>query len=299
MPSSHDHDFLGASHDRNARRTRIVLGLTAITTVTEIVFGTITGSMALVADGWHMATDSLSLAISVFAYSYASRCANDPRFAWGTGKVGTLAGFASALVLLSVGAGILYESVLRLLHPEKVDYPEALIVAVLGLLINLACALILGLGHGHDHGEGHDHDHHAHDHGADLNLRSAYLHVIADAVTSVTAIVALLAAWQLGWRWADAAVGILGALIIIRWSIHLLGQTSRILLDRVPDEKLSAELRRKVEGPGDITINDWHLWTVGPNRFAAIVCASGADADEVRRRLGRDRRIAHLTVECS
>ena len=294
----HSHDFLGASHERNARRTRWVVGLTAITTVTEITFGTITGSMALVADGWHMATDSLSLAISVFAYSYASRCANDPRFAWGTGKVGTLAGFASALVLLAVGAGILVESVIRLLHPEKVDYPEALLVAALGLVINLACALILGHGHGHsDHS--HDHDHHAHDHGADLNLRSAYLHVIADAVTSVTAIVALLAAWQLGWRWADAAVGILGALIIMRWSVVLLGQTSRILLDRVPDEALSAELRRKVEGDGDVRVNDWHLWTVGPNRYAAIVCASGTTPDEIRRRLGSDRRIAHLTVECS
>ncbi|GAA4029730.1 CDF family Co(II)/Ni(II) efflux transporter DmeF [Sphingomonas rosea] len=298
MPSSHDHDFLGASHDRNARRTRIVLGLTAITTVTEIVFGTITGSMALVADGWHMATDSLSLAITAFAYSYAKKRAADPRFSWGTGKVGTLAAYSSALVLLAVGIGILVESVSRLLNPVTVEYREALIVAAVGLAINLACAAILGHG-GHDHAHGGDHDHdHGHPHD-DLNLRSAYLHVLADAVTSLTAIVALAAAWQFGIRWLDAAVGILGAVIIVRWSVILVGQTSRILLDHVPDEQLSAEMRAKLEEGGTIAVVDWHLWTIGPNRYAVIVSATGTTPSEVRRRLGADPRLAHVTVECS
>ena len=295
MPT-HAHDFLGNSHDRNAKRTRLVLALTLITTVAEITFGTITGSMALVADGWHMATDSLSLAISVLAYSFARRHSASPRFAWGTGKVGTLAGFASALVLLAVGAGILGESIVRLFNPVTVIYREALVVAVLGLGINLCCAFILGHGHGHDHDDNHDQGH-GHDH--DLNLRSAYLHVLADAVTSMTAIVALIAAWQFGLQWADAAVGILGAVIIMRWSLVLIGQTARILLDQVPDQQLCDEIRARIEGTGDITINDWHLWTVGPGRYAAIVSASGGTPSEIRRRLGNDPRIAHLTVECA
>ncbi|GAA4000167.1 CDF family Co(II)/Ni(II) efflux transporter DmeF [Sphingomonas humi] len=297
MQAAHTHDFLGDSHDRNARRTQIVLVLTAITTVTEIGFGTLTGSMALVADGWHMATDSLSLAITAFAYAFAKRRSADPRFGWGTGKVGTLAAYSSALVLLAVGVGIFYESVVRLFNPVSVDYREALIVAAVGLAINLCCAFILGSGghaHAHDHGGGHDHDH-----GHDLNLRSAYLHVLADAVTSLTAIVALAAAWQFGARWLDAAVGILGAVLIIRWSLELTGQSTQVLLDQVPDKRLCDELKQKIEGEGDVTVHDWHLWTVGPGRYAAIVSATGAPASEIRRRLGSDKRIAHLTVECS
>ncbi len=297
MPT-HAHDFLGDAHDRNARRTRWVVVLTAITTVAEISFGTITGSMALVADGWHMATDSLSLLLSLFAYSYARRLSGDPRFSWGTGKVGTLAAFASALILFAVAAGILWESGLRLLDPVTVDYRDALIVASLGLLINLTCAVILGHGHsGHDHSHGDDH--HGHDHGVDLNLRSAYLHVLADAVTSLTAIVALALAWQFGLPWLDAAVGILGAVLILRWSVQLLGQSARILTDQIPDQKLCDELKSRIEGDGDVTVTDWHLWAVGPGRYAAIVSATGAPASEIRRRLGDDRRIAHLTVECA
>lgn len=297
--ASHSHDFLSDAHDRNARRTRWVVGLTAITTVAEITFGTITGSMALVADGWHMATDSLSLILSVFAYSYARRRSDDPRFGWGTGKVGTLAAFTSALVLLAVAVGIAWESVLRLLDPITVEYREALLVAALGLAINLICAVILGHGHGHDHGaENGDHAH-VHGHDADLNLRSAYLHVLADAVTSLTAIIALALAWTLGLVWLDAAVGILGAVLILRWSVQLLKQTSRILTDQVPDRHLCDELKARIEGSGDVTVHDWHLWAVGPGRYAAIVSATGAPASEIRRRLGDDRRIAHLTVECA
>ncbi|WP_338502552.1 CDF family Co(II)/Ni(II) efflux transporter DmeF [Sphingomonas kaistensis] len=298
--ATHAHDFLGDAHDSNARRTRWVVVLTAITTVAEISFGTITGSMALVADGWHMATDSLSLILSLFAYSYARKRSTDPRFSWGTGKVGTLAAFASALILFAVAAGILYESVARLLDPVTVEYREALLVACIGLVINLICAVILGhghAGHGHSHGE-HDHES-DHDHGVDLNLRSAYLHVLADAVTSLTAIVALALAWQFGLSWLDAAVGILGAALIMRWSVQLLGQSSRILTDQVPDRRLCDELKARIEGSGDVTVHDWHLWAVGPGRYAAIVSATGAPASEIRRRLGDDKRIAHLTVECA
>jgi cation diffusion facilitator family transporter len=290
--ATHTHDFLGEAHDRNARRTRWVVILSAVMMVVEIIAGTLTGSMALVADGWHMATHTLALGVSALAYSFARRRSADRAYSWGTGKVGSLAGFASALGLAAVALGILYESGSRFFEPRPVDYQEALVVAVIGLLVNLASAALLG--HGHDHHHEHDHAHHHHDH----NLRSAYLHVLADALTSVLAIAALAAGWWLGASWLDAAIGIVGALVILHWSRGLVAETATVLLDRVPDQALCDELKRRIEGPGDVTVHDWHLWTVGPGRFAAIVSASGAGADEIRRRLGDDRRIAHLTVEC-
>ena len=292
--AAHSHDFLGDAHDRNARRTRWVVALSAVMMVLEIAAGTITGSMALVADGWHMATHTLALGVSAIAYSFARRRSADDRYSWGTGKVGSLAGFASALGLAAVAVGIVVESATRFMEPRAVDYREALAVAVLGLVVNLASAVLLGHGHDHDH-HGHDHDHHHADH----NFRSAYLHVLADALTSVLAIVALAAGWWFGWRWLDPAVGIIGAVVILLWSRGLLVETAGVLLDRVPDQRLCDELKRKIEGPGDITVHDWHLWSVGPGRYAAIVSATGAPASEVRRRLGDDPRIAHLTVECS
>jgi cation diffusion facilitator family transporter len=300
--AQHAHDFLGDAHDRNARRTRWVVALSAVMMVLEIVAGTITGSMALVADGWHMATHTLALGVSALAYSFARRKSGDQRYSWGTGKVGSLAGFASALGLAAVAIGIVVESGSRFLEPRDVDYREALAVAVLGLLVNLASAALLGHGHGHghdhahDHARGHAHGHHHHD---DHNLRSAYLHVVADALTSVLAIAALAAGWLLGWRWLDPAVAIVGALVILHWSRGLIAETAGVLLDRVPDQHLCDELRARIEGEGDVTVRDWHLWAVGPGRYAAIVSATGASAAEIRRRLGDDKRIAHLTVECS
>jgi cation diffusion facilitator family transporter len=297
--ATHAHDFLGDAHDRNARRTRWVVALSAVMMVAEIVAGTLTGSMALVADGWHMATHTLALGVSALAYSFARRNSADRRYSWGTGKVGSLAGFASALGLAAVAVGIVVESGSRFLEPRAVDYREALAVAVLGLLVNLASAVLLGHGHQHhDHAHDHGHDHHRHHH-HDHNLRSAYLHVVADALTSVLAIGALAAGWWLGWRWLDPAVAIVGALVILNWSRGLLAETAGVLLDRVPDERLCDELRRRIEGPGDVVVNDWHLWAVGPGRYAAIVSATGAPASEIRRRLGNDKRIAHLTVECA
>lgn len=290
--ATHSHDFLGDAHDSDARRTRWVVWLSATMMVAEIVAGTLTGSMALSADGWHMATHTLALGVSALAYSFARRNNGDQRYSWGTGKVGSLAGFASALGLAAVALGILYESGLRLLEPRSVAFGEALVVAVIGLLVNLASAALLGHGHSHDDDHGHDH---AHDH----NLRSAYLHVLADALTSVLAIAALAAGWWFGIGWLDAAVGVVGALVILHWSRGLVIETAGVLLDRVPDQHLCDELRAKIEGPGDVTVHDWHLWAVGPGRYAAIVSATGATPSEVRRRLGDDKRIAHLTVECS
>nr|WP_314446012.1 CDF family Co(II)/Ni(II) efflux transporter DmeF [uncultured Sphingomonas sp.] len=296
--ATHAHDFLGDAHDRNARRTRWVVALSAVMMVLEIVAGTITGSMALVADGWHMATHTLALGVSALAYSFARRKNADQRYSWGTGKVGSLAGFASALGLAAVAVGIVVESASRFLEPRSVDYREALAVAVLGLLVNLASAALLGHGHGHDHGHDHGNGHAGHHH-HDHNLRSAYLHVLADALTSVLAIAALAAGWWLGWRWLDPAVAIFGAAVILLWSRGLIAETAGVLLDRVPDQHLCDELRSRIEGEGDVTVHDWHLWAVGPGRYAAIVSATGAPAAEIRRRLGDDKRIAHLTVECS
>jgi cation diffusion facilitator family transporter len=289
--AAHAHDFLGDAHDRNARRTRWVVMLSAIMMVAEIIAGTLTGSMALVADGWHMATHTLALGVSALAYSFARTRSGDKRYSWGTGKVGSLAGFASALGLAAVAVGIVVESGSRFFEPRSVDYREAMAVAVLWLIVNLVSAALLG--HGHDDHDHNDHHHHHHDH----NLRSAYLHVLADALTSVLAIAALAAGWWLGWRWLDPAVAIVGALVILHWSRGLASETASVLLDRVPDERLCDELKARIEGPGDVTLHDWHLWAVGPGRYAAIVSVRGASAGEIRRRLGSDPRIAHLTVE--
>jgi cation diffusion facilitator family transporter len=294
--ATHAHDFLGEAHDRNARRTRWVVILSAVMMVAEIVAGTLTGSMALVADGWHMATHTLALGVSAFAYSFARKRSSDHRYSWGTGKVGSLAGFASALGLAAVAVGILIESGSRFFEPRPVDYRDAMLVAVIGLIVNLVSALLLGHGHSHGHHD-HSHEHHAHHH--DHNLRSAYLHVVADALTSVLAIAALAAGWWLGVGWLDPAVGIIGGIVILAWSRSLIAETSAVLLDRVPDQSFCDELKRRIEGPGDVTVHDWHLWTVGPGRYAAIVAATGAPASEIRRRIGDDPRLAHLTVECA
>ena len=299
MAAAHSHDFLGHAHERNARRTRWVVLLSAIMMVAEITVGTITGSMALVADGWHMATHTLALGVSALAYWLAKRWSADPRYSFGTGKVGSLAGFASALALAAVAVGIAIESVSRFFEPRAVDYRDAILVAIIGLVVNLVSAALLHEGHHHSH----DHDHHHHDHshhhhGQDHNLRSAYMHVLADALTSVLAIAALAAGLYAGWGWLDPAVGIVGALVIIRWSLGLIHDTAGVLLDRVPDPQLMQQLRDRVEQGGASRVIDLHVWTVGPGHYAAIVAVRGTlDAEEVRRRIGRDPRLAHVTVE--
>lgn len=303
-----DHIYLSAGHDQNARRTMWVVWLTAATMVVEIVFGWITGSMALLADGFHMATHAGALAVAAAAYGYARRHARNPRFTFGTGKVGDLSGFASALLLGVTALFILVESVLRFFEPVSVKFGEATLVAVIGLAINLISALLLGHDHshdhhGHDHDDGHEHaaDHdHGHDHKkghADNNLRAAYVHVLTDALTSVLAIAALLAGRYMGWWWLDPAVGILGAVVIARWAWGLMKDTSAILLDTA-EPALTKRIKALVETEGAI-IHDLHVWRIGPHAHAAIISlAPGGDVTAVRQRVRALPRMEHVTVEC-
>jgi cation diffusion facilitator family transporter len=250
----HEHVFLGAGHERNERRTWAVVALTAGMMAVEIAGGLMFGSMALLADGWHMSTHAGALAIAAFAYRYARRHARDPRFAFGTGKLGDLAGFASAVVLAMVALMIGWESALRLFQPVPIHYAEATSIAVVGLAVNLASAWMLGGEPGHDHHHAHDDAHH-HDH----NIRAAFWHVVADAFTSVLAIVGLLAAWIYGWTWLDPVVGMLGALVIAHWAWRLIRDSGAVLLDAAPNAALAAAIRARLE-QGHDRIADLHVW---------------------------------------
>ena len=294
----HAHDFLGAAHDDNARRTKWVVALTAAMMVGEIIAGYFTGSMALLADGFHMATHAGALGVAAAAYVYAKRHVANPRYSFGTGKVGELAGFASALILIMIALGIAIVSAIRLANPVPVAFGDATLVAVLGLAVNIASAFLLSGSPGHDHGHGHDHDHqHGHSHGHDNNMRAAYIHVLADALTSVLAIVALLAGRYLGWIWLDPLMGIVGAIVIARWSWTLVRDTSAVLLDSA-DPQLIEEVRECIEGPGDARIADLHVWRVGPQAHAAIVSVAGSlSTQTVRDRLKPVHELGHLTVE--
>lgn len=331
----HDHRFLGEDHVRNQRRTIAVVAVTAVMMVIEIVAGWAFGSMALTADGWHMATHAGAIGLAALAYRFASAHAADPRFAFGAGKVGDLAGFASAIILGIVALGIGYESLLRLSSPQPVAYLEASAVAVVGLAVNVVCALLLGHGHGHSQGHGHSHPHghnhgsasgpadasdsHGHDHDerhhhgrphglehgeadkrhADHNMRGAYLHVLADALTSVLAIAGLLAGWSFGWSWVDPAIGVVGAVVIATWSIGLARDSARVLVDATPDDALAAAIRDRLE-IGDVRVSDLHLWRVGPGHMAAIVALvthrPEEPADYKARLAGLDA-LSHVTVE--
>jgi len=299
----HEHVFLGEAHDRNERRTWAVVGLTAVMMVAEIAGGTIFGSMALLADGWHMSTHAGALAIAAGAYRYARRHARDPRFAFGTGKLGDLAGFTSAIVLAMVSLAIGYESVIRLFQPVTIRYGEAVAIAVVGLAVNLLSARLLWDADHHDHHHDHhddDHDpahddHHRHDH----NLRSAYWHVLADAFTSVLAIVGLLAAWSYGWTWLDPAIGVVGALVIARWSWSLIRASGAVLLDAAPGGALEKAIRERLE-QGDDRIADLHVWRLGPGHHGAIVSLVSDEPQPVeayKARLGDLANLSHVTVE--
>lgn len=261
----HTHHF---THDdrRSEYRTRVVIGLTLTMMLLEIAAGLWFGSMALLADGWHMATHVAALSITVFAYWYAHRHANDPRYSFGTGKVGVLGGFASAVALAVVALIMALESGQRFFANVSIQFPEAIGVATIGLVINLVSALLLH-DHGHDHSHSPDHDHDHHDH----NLRAAYLHVMADALTSLLAIVALVAGMFLGWVWLDAVMGIVGALVITRWSWGLLHDTSVILLDSTVSAATVQGVRAAVEADADNRVADLHIWRVGPHHLAAII----------------------------
>lgn len=298
-PLSHDHVFLGERHDENARRTLWVVALTALMMVGEIAAGLVFNSMALLADGFHMATHAGALAVAAGAYAFARRHAANRRFTFGTGKVGDLSGFASALVLALIALGIAVESVGRFFDPSPVAFGEATLVAILGLIVNVASVFLLSGGHGHEHHHHHDHRHEeGHDHAhRDNNLRSAFLHVLADTLTSVLAIAALVAGRYLGWVWLDPAMGIVGGIVIAVWSWNLLRDTAAVLLD-TSDPHLEAEVREHVEGAGDARITDLHVWRIGPGAHAAIVSVAGtADGETIRKRLAPVHELAHVTIE--
>jgi cation diffusion facilitator family transporter len=293
----HDHVFLGEAHDRNERRTWAVVGLTAAMMVAEIAGGTIFGSMALLADGWHMSTHAGALAIAAGAYRYARRHARDPRFAFGTGKLGDLAGFASAIVLAMVSLGIGYESALRLFQPVTIHYGEAVAIAVVGLAVNLLSAWLLWDDH-HRHHE-HDDDHHHHHHHHDHNLRAAYWHVLADALTSILAIAGLLAAWAYGWTWLDPVIGIVGAGVIAHWSWRLIREAGAVLLDAAPNVALEQAIRERLE-QGHDRIADLHVWRLGPGHHGAIVSLVADEPAPVatyKARLADVAGLSHVTVE--
>ncbi|WP_175832233.1 CDF family Co(II)/Ni(II) efflux transporter DmeF [Burkholderia cenocepacia] len=306
---AHSHAFLGAAHARNERKTWMVIGLCTAMMVAEIVGGTLFGSLALVADGLHMSTHAGAMLIAALAYTYARRHADDPRFVFGTGKLGDLAGFTSAIVLAMIALLIGYEAIARLLAPVPIHFDEAIPIAVLGLAVNLASVWLLsgdhhhGHDHGHHHAHGHD-DHHDHDHDdahhahhahgshsaahRDHNIRSAYVHVIADAAVSVLAIVGLLLARAFGWVWMDPLAGIVGALVIANWAYGLMRDTGGILLDVNVDRKLTDNVRRAIEAFGD-KVNDLHVWRVGPGHMSAIVSVESGDT-------ARDARFYHALV---
>lgn len=311
----HEHVFLGADHRRNERKVWLVIALTAAMMVVEITAGTLYGSMALVADGWHMSTHAGAMLIAALAYLYARRHARDPRFTFGTGKFGDLAGFASAVVLALVALLIGWESVLRLADPVPISFAQAIAVAAVGLAVNLVSALLLRDTHHHGHGHHHPAHDHDHDHGdhddddhdlgdavpvRDNNLRAAYLHVLADALTSVLAILALLVGSAYGWLWADPLMGLVGALVIARWSWGLMRDAGGVLLDMVPkDEDLEADIRAALALDA-ARITDLHVWQVGPGHAAAIVALAGEglrDPAYYKARIRPIRRLSHVTVE--
>lgn len=257
----HSHDYLPRGHRRSERNTRRVIALTAAIMVAEIVAGTAFGSMALLADGWHMASHASALGITAFAYWYARRHAGDARYSFGTWKVGVLGGYTSAVVLAVIAVWIAWESGARLAHPVAIQFDGAIAVAALGLGVNLLSAWILRGGHGHAASR-HSHDH---------NLRAAYLHVLADALTSATAILALTTGKYLGWVSMDPAMGVVGSLVIARWSYGLLKDSSRVLLDGTIDESTTDLIRDALEADGDAVAADLHIWRVGPSDLAAAI----------------------------
>ncbi len=291
----HPHDF-AVIQEHGERRTRQVLIITAITMLFEIGAGMAFGSMALLADGWHMGTHVAAFLITIFAYRFAKKHATNAAFAFGTGKVSVLGGFASAIVLILVALIMLVESGQRILAPQPIHFNEAIGVATLGLLVNIACAFLLQ-GH-HDHGHAHDDDDHHHHH--DHNLKSAYLHVLADALTSVLAIGALLFGKYLGWNWLDPLIGIVGAVVICRWAYGLLRETGSILLDGSISATELAAIQEKIEGTLDNRIADMHVWKVGPAHYAAIISIVTHYPQKIGyyKELLRDfTDLSHLTVE--
>ncbi len=323
--AGHGHVFLGPGHEHAERRTWAVIWLCAAMMALEIVGGALFGSIALVADGLHMSTHAGALLLAALAYRYARRHAGDPRFSFGTGKLGDLAGFTSAIVLAMIAVLIGYEAVLRLFAPVPIRFAQAIPIATLGLGVNIASAWLLsggghhhGHGHahgGHDHGDEHGHDHgdehdHGHEHGGghgsgdgaahrDNNMRAAVVHVMADAAVSVLVIAGLLLARAFGWLWMDPLAGIVGACVIGSWAYGLVRDTGAILLDMVPDRRVADRVRAAIEADGDRLL-DLHLWRLGPGHLGAIVSVATDRAREAafyRERLAGFGSLSHVTVE--
>lgn len=292
---AHSHDFHGTS-EKAEKSTRRVMWLTVVMMVGEIAAGLAFGSMALLADGWHMGTHAAALGITLFAYAYARKHAGNDAFSFGTGKVSVLGGYSSAIVLCVVALLMAVESVERLITPQEIQFNQAIGVAVLGLIVNVVSAFMLGGHHHHDHHHGdHSHDHH-HDH----NLRAAYLHVLADALTSVLAIIALLAGKSLGWVWLDPIMGIVGAIIITRWAIGLARDTASILLDRHDNADMRDKIVSLVEDGGEDKVADLHIWRLNSNQVSAIVSIvshNPREPEHYKALIAREFGISHLTVE--
>jgi cation diffusion facilitator family transporter len=320
----HGHYFLGDAHEHNERKTWIVIAITTAMMITEIVGGIWFGSVALIADGLHMSTHTGALLIAALAYSYSRRYAHDHRFAFGTGKLGDLAAFSSAIVLAMVALLIAYESIERFVHPVEIAFAEAIPIAFLGLAVNLVSAFLLRDDHHHGHDHDHEHDHgnhdhhdhehdhdddhaHGHDHGHDRhaayrrdnNLRAAFVHVATDVVVSVLVIIGLFAARALNWLWLDPAVGLLGAAVVGIWAFNLLRSAGAVLLDMSPDPTLPQKIADRIEQNGD-RIFDLHLWRVGPGHVAGIVSivSSQPQVPSVyKSRLADLRSLSHITIE--
>jgi len=307
---AHEHIFDQGSNAAE-RGTRLVMWITLAMMVVEIAAGWWFNSMALLADGWHMSSHALAIGLSAFAYSAARKYAKDPRFAFGTWKIEVLAGYTSAVFLLGIAALMAVGSVERIFAPEPIHYREAIVIAVIGLVVNVVCALILGHAH-HDHGHGHGHhhhDHHGHDHGHghghhDLNLKSAYIHVIADAATSVLAIGALAGGWAFGWSWLDPVMGIVGAVLVAVWAKNLIVETGKVLLDREMDAPVVEEIREVVaaaSNAGYAKLVDLHVWRVGKQFYSCALSLVTNDPAltpaKVREQLGIHEEIVHATIE--
>jgi cation diffusion facilitator family transporter len=314
--SPHSHVFLGEDHSRAERRTWAVIILCLVMMVAEIVGGAMFGSLALIADGLHMSTHAGALLLAALAYTFARRYATDTNFTFGTGKFGDLAGYSSAIVLAMIALLIGYEAITRFIDPVAVAFNEAIPIAALGLLVNVASAWLLAGGHGHDHGHSHGHAHsHDHDHEdrhdhaphdradekhhRDNNMRAAVVHVMADAAVSVLVIVGLVLARAFGWLWMDPLAGFIGALVIASWSVALIRDTGAILLDRMPDPGLAGKIRAAIESGGD-EVTDLHLWRLGPGHLGAIVSVATSQPREAlhyRQQLAHFPDLSHLTVE--
>ncbi|MEF1202540.1 CDF family Co(II)/Ni(II) efflux transporter DmeF [Vibrio owensii] len=296
--SQHSHDFV-SHNQKGEKRTLYVLILTVTTMVVEIAAGTMFGSMALLADGWHMGTHAAAFCITLFAYRYAKQNAHNDRFSFGTGKVSVLGGFTSAIALGIVALMMMVESIHRLFNPESIQFNEAIMVAVIGLVVNLASMLLLQdhHHHGHDHHDNHSHDH-GHEHHHDHNLTAAYFHVLADTLTSLLAIVALIVGKFYGWVWLDAMMGIVGAVVIGKWTLGLMKQTAPVLLDESIDKNYRKEIRKSLEPYAEVV--DLHIWKVSGHHYSAAIALknhSDKTLDEFKQLLSKFDKIHHLTLE--